>query len=143
MDLNPATVVRDGLSAQQIEFAIWMAQTPNLVKACKAAGVPEQTARRWMTQLPFIEEYARVSSVVETLAMSHLKAGVAEAAAYVREVVADTNEPTETRLKAAKMILDTISESAVDSAQRLADLRNPPVNMVTRPADSTPINIMS
>lgn len=132
---NPEPIVRDGLTALQIEFAIWLAQSQTLYAACDASGVPRRTAERWVTQEAFLLEYERISSTVQSLAVSHARAGVGDAVAYIRSVVGNDKEPTELRLKAAKMILDACLGAPEDAAKRLDKYGNPPIEYVRRPSD--------
>lgn len=136
MDPDPKAIARDGVTYQQIEFAIWLAQSPTLVRACKASGVPEQTARKWVTEEAFSAEFARVSQIAESMAMAHLKAGVGEAVGFVRETVSNTDEPTETRLKAAKMMLDAVLGAGERAAAYQEKIANPPLDYIRRPSDT-------
>lgn len=135
---SPKAIARDGVTYQQIEFAIWLAQSPTLVRACQLAGVPEQTARRWVTEEPFAAEFARVTQIAESMAMAHLKAGVGDAVGFVRETVQNTEEPTETRLKAAKMILDAVLGSVDKAAGYQEKIANPLIDLFTDQAVRPP-----
>lgn len=136
MDPKSKDIIRDGLTAKQLEFAIWYAQSGTINRACQLMKQDVREARRWLTEPDFVAEYRRVCDVQVQLAQSRLRAGVDIAADFVLETVQNTEEPTETRLKAAKMILDIVVAGPEDAKAAQEKIANPPLDYIRRPSDT-------
>lgn len=136
MDPKSKDIIRDGLTAKQLEFAIWYAQSGTINRACQLMKQDVREARRWLTEPDFVAEYRRVCEVQCQLARSRLQSGVDIAADFVLETVQNTEEPTETRLKAAKMIFDIVVAGPEDAKAAQEKAANPPLDYVRRPSDT-------
>jgi len=129
----------DGLSAQQVAFAVWLVQSGTVKQACKFSKVAYSTANKWMLDAAFLEEYRRIAQVAVSIARVRLETGIAIASDFLIETVADDAADLPSRLKAAETILKYTAHAETDSQARTD---NPALDMVRRPQDAptTPRN---
>jgi hypothetical protein len=127
------TAKEDGLTKQQIEFAIWLTQTGTINRACKVSKVPIRTAHKWMLDPVFLEEYRRTAAVAAGIARTRLETGIAIASDLLVETVADDAQDITQRLRAAELILKYTAHAEADSNARTD---NPTLEMVRRPSDA-------
>jgi len=79
---------------------------PTVREAAAAAGIPETTAYTWLRKPDFNAEYKRRKKQLVTEASDNIILKMNEATRVIKEIMRDTDAPPQTRLNAAKTVLE-------------------------------------
>ena len=80
---------------------------PTVKAAAASVGVPETTAYNWLRAPDFAEEYTKRKRQAVSEANDYLQSKINAATEIIIKIMCDTNAPAQTRLNAARTILDT------------------------------------
>ncbi len=80
--------------------------TSTVRDASKKCGVPERTVYRYLAHPDFREKYQRQRTELTRVAWDGLRGSLEDATAVVRELMADPLAPPQTRLNAARTVLE-------------------------------------
>lgn len=79
---------------------------PTVREASEATGVPETTIYNWLRKPDFRQEYdSRRRQLVDSVS-THLQVRLTDAAGTVLEIMEDNKTPAQTRLNAARTVLE-------------------------------------
>ena len=93
-------------SKREILLAALLAN-PTVRAAAEAAGVPETTAFTWLRNPDFADEYKQRKRQAVAEASDFLQSRINLAVQIITEIMSDDDVPPQTRLNAAKTIVDT------------------------------------
>jgi len=94
-------------------------QTGSVTETAKATGVSETTIWRWQQDFSFNEEYTNLKRQALQTAVNRLQAITIEAVEVLREVMQNGEIPPNSRVTAARAILDTsIKVTEVEDMQK-------------------------
>ncbi|MEZ4870416.1 MAG: hypothetical protein R3C14_54305 [Caldilineaceae bacterium] len=112
------------LTVKQMACVRELMLTPNIADAAKAAGVGERTLYRWLDDAEFKAALTEAQDAALDAAARRLVAMTEQATAVISEVLADADEKTSARLRAAQIVLDNVLRLVElrDLAQRVAAL---------------------
>lgn len=112
------------LSAKQQRAIAALLIESTTEKAAEAAGVNSRTIRRWMKDdSAFRQALAKAEAEAVREAARAIAGGAIEAAAYLREVVANEGAETRERIAAARVLLGRLPDFRLAAlAMRLAEL---------------------
>lgn len=91
-------------------------------EAAQAAGIGESTLREYMKDPEFIERYEAAFAGMVRDAAQQAKQTLSPALSTLREIMEDTDEPTQARITAARSILE-YSLKLTEQADILGQLR--------------------
>ena len=89
---------------------------PTIKAAAIFASVPEATAYRWLRDPEFCEEYERRKKQAVEEAAVFLQIRISAATQIIDDIMSDTDIAPQTRLAAAKIILEKGFEIAVEQS---------------------------
>jgi len=123
--MNPEDTAGNGsLSPRQSQFVIALLTAPTIAHACKAAGVPERTAFKWLADPIFVDAYRGAKRDALGHATGRLAVLADAAVATLQAILVDVTAPAAVRLAAAKVVLDAALKVADldDTQARIAAL---------------------
>ena len=81
--------------------------TPTVREAAASVGIPETTAYNWLRKPDFAAEYKQRKRQAVSEASDYLQSRINEATSVILEIMNNTETSPQTRLNAAKMIIET------------------------------------
>lgn len=91
---------------QQESFLAALLTQPTVAQAAKTAGISQATATRWLKDAPFAERYAEARRGMVHEAMRFLEQTMLAAAAVLRTVMLNDTIRPQTRVMAARSVLE-------------------------------------
>ncbi len=98
--------IKSVLTSKQEELIAAMLETPKIAQAALKAGIPHQTARRWVKLPAFQDAYKAAQRDLFDRALNGLMLKVDKAIETIGQVMDDLEAPANARLRAAQIILE-------------------------------------
>ena len=80
---------------------------PTVREAAANVGIPETTAYNWLREPEFADEYKQRKRQLVAEASDFMQSKISAATRVIDELMTDTETPPQTRLSAAKTIIET------------------------------------
>jgi transposase len=89
---------------------------PTIKAAAASVGIPETTAYNWLRKPDFSQEYKQRKRQAAAEASDYIQSKISAATQIIDKIMNDTDTPPQTRLNAAKTLLETAYKIVEQSA---------------------------